>query len=68
VKRIYGIAFGIGMAMTGVAAVLMAPLYDVNPSMGEAFGIMAFIVVVLGGLGNVQGAALAGLTLGVVQN
>lgn len=68
VKRIYGLAFGIGMAMTGVGAVLMAPLYDVNPGMGEAFGIMAFIVVVLGGLGNVQGAALAGLTLGVVQN
>lgn len=68
VKRIYCLAFGIGMAMTGVGAVLMAPLYDVNPGMGEAFGIMAFIVVVLGGLGNVQGAALAGLTLGIVQN
>ncbi|MFJ6114580.1 branched-chain amino acid ABC transporter permease [Agrococcus sediminis] len=68
VKRIYGVAFGIGMAMTGVAAVLMAPLYDVHPTMGESFGIMAFVVVVLGGLGNVQGAAVAGLLLGVLQN
>lgn len=68
VKRIYGIAFGIGMAMTGVAAVLMAPLYDANPGMGESFGVMAFVVVVLGGLGNVQGAAVAGLVLGVLQN
>lgn len=68
VKRIYAIAFAIGSAMVGIAAVLMAPLYDINPSMGEVFGIMAFIVVVLGGLGNVQGAALAGLVLGVGQN
>lgn len=68
VKHIYGIAFAIGMAMTGVGSVLMAPLYDVNPGIGEAFGIMAFIVVVLGGLGNVQGAAIAGLVLGVIQN
>lgn len=68
VKHIYGVAFGIGMGMTGVAAVLMAPLYNVDPGMGEAFGIMAFVVVVLGGLGNVQGAAVAGLALGVLQN
>lgn len=68
VKRIYAVAFAIGMAMTGVAAVLMAPIYDVHPSMGEAFGVMAFVVVVLGGLGNVQGAAIAGLVLGVLQN
>jgi len=68
VKRIYAIAFAIGCALVGIAAVLMAPLYDINPSMGEVFGIMAFIVVVLGGLGNVQGAALGGLVLGVGQN
>ena len=68
VKRIYAIAFAIGSALVGIAAVLMAPIYDINPSMGEVFGIMAFIVVVLGGLGNIQGAALGGLVLGVGQN
>ena len=47
---------------------LIVPIYDVYPLVGERFGIIAFIVVVLGGLGNIQGAAIAGVFLGVVQN
>lgn len=68
VKRIYAIAFAIGSALVGVASVLIVPIYDVYPLVGEQFGIIAFIVVVLGGLGNVQGAAIAGVFLGVTQN
>ncbi len=68
VKRIYAIAFGIGAAMVGVAAVFMSPIYYVQPSVGTPFAIMAFIIVVLGGLGSVWGAAAAGMLLGVVQN
>jgi branched-chain amino acid transport system permease protein len=68
VKRVYAIAFAIGSAMVGVASVLMIPIYDIFPLMGEQFGVIAFIVVVLGGLGNVQGAAIAGVFLGVTQN
>jgi len=68
VKGVYSLAFAIGAGVTGFAAVLMSPLYDVEPGIGEAFGIMAFIVVVMGGLGSVFGAALAGLLLGVAQN
>ena len=67
VKLMFAIAFGIGTATTGFAAVLISPIYDIQPLVGEVFGIMAFIVVVLGGLGNVQGAAVAGLVLGLVQ-
>jgi branched-chain amino acid transport system permease protein len=67
VKRSYAIAFAIGTSLVGVAAVLIAPIYDVQPKVGEVFGVMAFIVV-LGGLGNVFGAALAGLILGLAQN
>ncbi len=68
VKRMYAAAFSIGTALVGVAAVLMAPIYFVQPDIGNEFGIMAFIIVILGGLGNVFGAALAGLALGIVQN
>ena len=68
VKSIYGIAFGVGSAMVGVAAVFMVPIYFVQPSVGDPFVLMAFITVVLGGLGSVWGAAAAGMMLGVVQN
>ena len=68
VKRIYSIAFAIGAGLVGFASVLIVPIYDVYPLVGERFGIIAFIVVVLGGLGNIQGAAIAGVFLGVVQN
>jgi branched-chain amino acid transport system permease protein len=68
VKGAYAIAFAIGTSIVGVAAVLIAPIYDVQPKVGTVFGVMAFIVVILGGLGNVFGAAVAGLLLGLAQN
>lgn len=43
-------------------------MYDIEPRLGETFGVMAFIVVLMGGLGSVHGAALAGVILGVAQN
>lgn len=67
VKRMFAYAFAIGAATTGFAAVLIAPIYDIQPLIGEIFGVMAFIVVVLGGLGNVAGAAVAGVFLGLAQ-
>jgi branched-chain amino acid transport system permease protein len=68
VKKIYALAFAIGSAMVGAASVLIVPIYDIYPLMGEHFGVIAFIVVVLGGLGHIQGAAIAGVFLGVTQN
>lgn len=68
VRWTYAAAFAAGAGLTGVAAVVMAPIYFVQPEIGNEFGIMAFIIVVLGGLGNVFGAALAGLLLGIMQN
>ena len=67
VKSVYAVAFGIGTAVTGFAGVLMAPIYVVPPLIGDGFGIIAFIAVVMGGLGNVQGAAVSGLILGLSQ-
>lgn len=68
VRWTYAAAFAAGAGLIGVAAVVMAPIYFVQPEIGNEFGIMAFIIVVLGGLGNVFGAALAGLLLGIMQN
>lgn len=68
VRRIFAVAFAVGTALTGVAAVLMAPIYSIEPGVGDIFGVMAFIVVILGGLGSVFGATVAALLIGILQN
>jgi branched-chain amino acid transport system permease protein len=68
VKRVFALAFAIGTGLTGVAACLMAPIYSIDPETGDVFGVMAFIVVILGGLGSVFGAASAAMLIGVLQD
>ncbi|WP_210291547.1 branched-chain amino acid ABC transporter permease [Tardiphaga robiniae] len=65
--RIYPIVFGLSCALAGAAGALIAPLYTIEPFMGEAPLMKAFIVVVLGGLGSVPGAMLAAGLLGFVE-
>jgi branched-chain amino acid transport system permease protein len=67
VKRIYVIAFGLGSALVGLAGSLLMPMYFVYPSIGALFGLTAFVVVVLGGLGNMYGAFLGGLIIGLIE-
>lgn len=59
--------FGLGCAMAGLAGVLAAPLVGVNPSMGMSVILLAFVVVVIGGLSSLAGAVVGGLLVGVVQ-
>ncbi|MBW1721641.1 MAG: branched-chain amino acid ABC transporter permease [Deltaproteobacteria bacterium] len=68
VNRIFNIAFGIGAASTGAAGALLLPLMPVSPHMGHDFTLTAFIVVILGGLGNLMGALIGGLILGVTES
>lgn len=68
VRQMYAAAFAAGTALAGIAAVLMAPLYAIHPGVGDVFGVMAFIVVILGGLGSVFGAAAAAGLIGIVQS
>lgn len=68
VKRIYGITFGLGLAMAGAAGAIVVPFFYVTPSVGDTFNIPAFIVVVLGGLGSMPGAVVGGLVVGLVQS
>ena len=67
VQQLRMLAFGIGIALAGLAGVLLAPIYFIYPSAGAAVIFLGFVIVVLGGLGNLIGAVLAGLLIGVVE-
>jgi branched-chain amino acid transport system permease protein len=67
VNRINALAFGIGFALAAAAGALMAPVFAVNPSMGELPLLKAFIIIILGGLGSVPGAILGGVILGLID-
>jgi branched-chain amino acid transport system permease protein len=68
VGHIYAVAFGLGTACVAVAACLLMPSYYVNPQAGNAFVLVAFTIVVLGGMGSVAGALTGGLLVGVVES
>jgi branched-chain amino acid transport system permease protein len=65
---IYPLGFGIGVGLAAVAGALMAPLFSVSPFIGAGPLLKAFIVVILGGLGSIPGAALASLLLGITES
>jgi len=66
--RIYQLSFAIGLGVLGVAGALLLPLYPVNPFVGDIFGLRAFVVVVLGGIGSVAGAFWGGIIVGVLES
>ena len=67
-NRIYMITFGIGSGLVGIAGGLLTPVYYVYPTVGVYFVLTAFVVVVLGGMGNMIGAFLGGLIIGIVDS
>jgi branched-chain amino acid transport system permease protein len=67
VERIYAGAFACGVALAGLAGVLLAPIYSVFPTMGHDFLLLAFTVVIVGGMGSIVGVVVAGLFLTQVQ-
>lgn len=64
---VYSGAFAFGVALAGLAGVLLAPVYSVFPTMGRDFILMAFTVVIVGGMGSIWGAVIAGILLTQVQ-
>jgi branched-chain amino acid transport system permease protein len=68
VQRLYLLAFGIGSALTGAAGALLLPFTYVFPTIGGGYTLVAFVVVVLGGLGNMAGAFIGGLAIGLVES
>ncbi|WP_342641751.1 branched-chain amino acid ABC transporter permease [Rhodoligotrophos ferricapiens] len=66
-NKIFLITFGLGIALTGVAGAVLVPSFYAFPSVGSFFVLVAFVVVVLGGLGSVTGTVVGGLVLGIVE-
>lgn len=66
-KRIYVLTYGLGAALAGVAGALLTGFYSIFPTAGASFGFRALIVVVVGGLGSIPGAFLAGIFLGLLE-
>jgi branched-chain amino acid transport system permease protein len=67
VNMIISLTFAIGSALAAVAGVLMAMEFKIYPTMGQLAGLKAFIAAVVGGIGNISGAMLGGLILGVLE-
>jgi branched-chain amino acid transport system permease protein len=68
VDHVYAMCFGIGLACLGAAACFLLPAYYVNPLVGSGFVLVAFTIVVLGGMGSFVGALVGGLLIGVVES
>ena len=65
--HVFAMSFGLGIACLGIAACLLLPSYYVTPQVGHGFVLIAFTIVVLGGMGSFIGALLGGLVIGVVE-
>ncbi len=67
VKRLYALTFGLGSLCVAVAGCAMVLLVDVTPALGPAYTLLAFVIVIVGGLGSMGGALLGGVLIGVSE-
>ena len=67
-ERVFCVAVGVALALAGAAGSLLMPFYPAYPMVGQVFVLMAFVAVVLGTLGNVTGALIASLMMGVAES
>jgi len=67
-RAVSRLAVAIGIGLSGLAGAVLAPVYAVDPLMGVAFVFKAFAIIIIGGLGNVLGAAIAAIALGVLES
>jgi branched-chain amino acid transport system permease protein len=67
VAHLYAVTFGIGAASVAVAGCAMASLIDVTPTLGPSYTLLAFVIVIVGGLGSMVGALLGGLLIGISE-
>jgi branched-chain amino acid transport system permease protein len=67
VERVSAITFAIGVACAGLGGALLLPVFYTYPTVGEPFQIRSFVIVVLGGMGSIEGAALGGVALGIAE-
>ena len=67
IRRLFMIVFGFGAMLAGFAGIMIAPILSVDPGMGDTILILAFVVIVIGGIGSIRGAFLAALLIGLVD-
>jgi branched-chain amino acid transport system permease protein len=67
VGRLYAITFGIGLACVGAAGALMVTIADATPALAPSFTLLAFVIVIVGGLGSMLGALIGGVLIGVSE-
>jgi branched-chain amino acid transport system permease protein len=67
VKQLYALTFGIGAACVGAAGAMIVLIVDVTPALGPAYTLLAFIIVITGGLGSMPGALLGGILIGLTE-
>jgi branched-chain amino acid transport system permease protein len=67
VRRLYALAFGLGAACVGAAGAMMVLLIDATPMLGPSYTLLAFVIVIIGGLGSMQGALVGGVLIGVTE-
>jgi len=68
IKQIYFITYTISAGLAAVAGILLCPVYSVNPWMGSTVQTKGLVVCILGGLGNIEGAIIAGILMGIVES
>jgi branched-chain amino acid transport system permease protein len=67
IKRLFTVVFGFGAMLAGFAGIMVAPILSVEPGMGDQILILAFVVIVIGGIGSIRGAFLAAVLVGVID-
>ncbi len=67
IERLFMIVFGFGTMLAGFAGIMIAPIISVEPGMGDNILILAFVVIVIGGIGSIRGAFIAALMIGLVD-
>ena len=67
VKRLYALSFGLGAACVGAAGAIIVLIVDVTPPLGPAYTLLAFVIVIVGGLGSMPGALLGGVLIGLTE-
>jgi branched-chain amino acid transport system permease protein len=67
VRRLFALTFGIGSACLGAAGAILLLLIDVHPYLGPAYTLLAFIIVIVGGMGSLPGAMLGGILIGTSE-
>jgi branched-chain amino acid transport system permease protein len=67
VKRLYALTFGIGAACVGAAGCMLVVINDVSPAVGPSYTLLAFVIVITGGLGSLPGALLGGVLIGLTE-